>query len=1195
MSARSLESSEVKRLSSYIEIRRRYARSVNLERDLNIADALIGYLPTVRAFNVLGRVAAAVQNPVSSVRSWTITGVYGTGKSAFAHLLVALHGPAGDPARNLALSLLRENETGETLAEIFDRVIPDLGFVRAVKTARREPIAHTILRAVATGAESYWGSRPGRNPRVLSTVLDLRACVDAGQPVNLSHLPELVREIAIASGTGMLILVDELGKGLEHAAIADDTSDLYFLQQLAELPARASEPPVLFVGLLHQAFTEYGQRLTAGARAEWDKVQGRFEDIVFAEAPDEMLRLVAHAIDARLPDVLAAEVRSMARAWQDHFASCLPPYVGEVLHEEAIRMVYPLHPLAALILPMLCAKYAQNDRSLFTFLTSQEPHSLSRFLGEEAVDSGPGRRHLPVLGVSALYDYFIDVGGVGISARPQYQRWTEVHGLIKDAIGLSEDELTTLKVIGTLNLVTSTGPLKASRAMVLAALLHQPDDSAALASWETTLASLIKKRLVTYRRQIDELRIWEGSDFDMDAAVQLRLDNDRRPLAMLLAMHAPLSPVVAERHSYRTGTLRYFERRYVETEDDLEQIELASNGDGVIAYWVGEQLPSLTPSTAQDGRPLVIVAARRLTALRAAARELAALAEVEKGEVALQTDGVARQEVRQRLLLAQRVLVDTLRSAFAVGGWERDTGSEDAYCWVGGELWRGGNFNAALSELCSQAYSLGPTLWNEFLNRRQLTAQGARARRELITALVERRHEERLGLHGYGPEVSMYESALRSTGIHHLGESGSWDIGPPTTESLHGIWKAIEQFFLGATDERLPLDQLYKVLQAPPYGAKEGLIPVLLAAALLYHADDVSLYRDGTFLPVLGAEQFEILVKHPDRFSVKHLQLNGIRRELFKQLEDVIQGAGAPLPSQVRNTTILAVVRPLIRFASSLPAVTRKSNGLSPDARAVRHALLNAREPDRLMFEQLPVACGLEPFDLSQGLDQSSAERIPLFRGTLLRALTELQSHYEGLLSRCGDRLREAFAVSPNMADLREHLRVRAQYMVGKVIEPKLKSFTIAAADANSSERQWLESIATVVAERPPQTWSDDDVLVFEVNLSDIARRFTGLEALQRETVAESRDGFDVRRVTITRPNGEEIHQLVWLDQAEQELVSSHVNRLLQGLGGLRQEHQRRAIAVALAEYLLSSERPADVVTTEAPSSPQGRRETGNG
>jgi hypothetical protein len=45
--------------------------------------------------------------------------------------------------------------------------------------------------------------------------------------------------------------------------------------------------------------------------------------------------------------------------------------------------------MAGLVLPQLCTRYAQNDRSLFTFLTSEEPFSFKRFLQEEEVKESP--------------------------------------------------------------------------------------------------------------------------------------------------------------------------------------------------------------------------------------------------------------------------------------------------------------------------------------------------------------------------------------------------------------------------------------------------------------------------------------------------------------------------------------------------------------------------------------------------------------------------------------------------------------------------------------------------------------------------------------------------------------------------------------------------------------------------------------
>lgn len=1188
----------MKALSTFFRLRRRYTRSVNLERDLAIADSLQGYLPTPRSLEVVERVAAALARPQSVARAWTVTGVYGTGKSAFAHFLAALHGPSADQARTIALEILAgEGSAGRKLAEHLAAAIPDSGFVRAVVTARREPLTHTVIRGLARGAEAFWASRAGRKPTVLATLADLQKGIASGHSPDADRIPDLVRELADASGAGVLLLVDELGKVLEHAAGSDGSADLYLLQQLAELPVRAGAPPVLVLGLLHQAFSEYGHGLGSVQRSEWDKVQGRFEDVVFAEAPEQMLRLVAQAIEAKRPRLLTQALAWTADYWDRYFRSALEhPYIAEVLTPQRTASLYPLHPVSALALPVLCAKYAQNDRSLFTFLTSEETHSFARFLAEQQIDLEADPPQLPLLRLPELYDYFIAVGGVGISARAQFQRWAEVHGLIQDAVGLSADETAALKAIGTLNLLTSTGPLRASRPLVVASLVERPGDEADFRRWSEVLDRLVEKRFVTHRRQIDELRIWEGSDFDVEDAVRTRIEADRRPLSAVLSRHAPLPPVVAERHSYRTGTLRYFERCFVDGADQLAALHCGPGSDGVIAYWATEEPPAAVPARSADGRPLVLVRARRITALRSAAAELAALSDLDRTEPVLQTDGVARREVRHRLVVADRVLADALRLAFDL----RDEtvtdpaagGGAPPRCWVGGKPWTDRNLNAALSTLCDDVYNEGPVLWNELINRRELTPQGSRARRELIEALVDKPGRPQLGLTGFGPDVSMYASVLLNTGIHRPDESGAWTVGPPTRGGLGGVWAAIERFFAAASGEPRTLDHLYGLLQQPPYGAREGLIPVLIAAALVCHAEDVTLYRDGSFLPVLGPEQFEVLVKHPARFAVKHLALSGIRFEVFRQLESVIVGGSARLPSKIRNASLLGVVRPLVRFAAALPAVTKKSTALSAEATAVRDALLVAREPDILVFEALPESVGLPPFRPGE-VSPVPSRQLAAFRRALLRALTELQTHYDQMLASCRSRLHDAFGVSAEEVDVRQHLRVRAQYLLGRIIEPRLKRFTLAAADFDADDRQWIEAIAMIVADRPMDSWTEDDVLAFEANLGDLARRFASLEALQRGAAAAGRDGFDARRVTITRPDGHEVHQLVWLDRAEAEFVESRVRRIMRELKGMGHEYQARAVAVALVERLLAGD--AVLQTSIASQQDVPDQEVGNG
>jgi hypothetical protein len=1162
------------RLAEFYRIRRRYARSVNLERDLDAPDRLRGYVPTPLILETSERILRAQTTPDSG-RAWTLSGVYGTGKSAFAHFLSALYAPASSPARALALEILATGAS-RSLAEQFNAVVPDTGFLRAVATGRREPLAHTVIRALAAGAERFWTGRLGARPGALLRIRALRENLERRAPLEAGDLPELVHDLARASRSGVLLLLDELGKNLEAAARSDRAEDLFLLQQLAELPAGADDPPVLVLGLLHQAFSEYADGLAATRRSEWEKVHGRFEDVPFAEAPDQMLRLMAEAIEADPPQEVAAAVTTASQQWQERLREAgAEAYLTDVLSEDRLGGLYPLHPVAAAVLPQLCARYAQNERSLFTFLASPEPHSLTRFLAEADASADV----LPVLRVADVYDYFVDVAGTGLYARPQFQRWAEVHTVVRDAVGRDPEEVEVLKTIGTLNLVGSNGVIRASRGLVLAALIHRPDDPAEHEHWDCILDRLVSRGTVVYREQVDELRVWEGSFHDVSALVRQRIEADRRSLPEVLASLAPLPPAVAQRESYRTGTLRYFERQYLDSQEALLTVCARDPGaDGVIVHWVGPIPPDPIPATCADEKPLIVVPARLLAPLKATARELAALEALDKRKGTLQNDGVARREVRQRLAIARRGLGDAVNAAFARG--------ENLTFWVLGTPRTGAGFNAALSDACFQAYADAPVIWNELINRRDLTSQGARARKVLLEALLTSPQRQRLGLSGHGPEVAMYASVLERTGIHRL-EGEEWRIRPPTEESTLPLWRAIEGFCLSATETPRPLSDLYSLLQRPPLGVKAGMIPILLAAVLLYHSDDVSVYWKGTFLPILGAEHFDLLIKNPAEFSVKHFQLEGLRLEVFRDLEMVVASARRQIPREIRNATILSVARPLTRFAMKLPEITQATRRVSPEARAVRDLLLQAPSPEQLLFEDLPRALGYPAFTVEAPPGDRSREE---FRHSLVSALRELQLYYDRVLEECLQRMHDAFKCASPVGQTREDLRVRAFALHGRVIEPRLRAVVHALIDGENSDRQWLEAALLIIGDKPVHSWSDEDLLSFELNLSDLATRFLILYSIQEDAIAQKRQGFDARKIIVAHPSGDLIHETIWIDQDAGQFIREQAKVLLQGLEHIQSNQQRQAIAVRLLEEVFRPTPPAGELHE---TTGEGRREHG--
>src|SRR5688572_692686 len=77
------------RLRDVVEVKGRFHRSVQLARDWTDRQDLDSYVLTPTARELATRMAGALLTP-DSTRAWSITGPYGSGKSAFALFLADL-------------------------------------------------------------------------------------------------------------------------------------------------------------------------------------------------------------------------------------------------------------------------------------------------------------------------------------------------------------------------------------------------------------------------------------------------------------------------------------------------------------------------------------------------------------------------------------------------------------------------------------------------------------------------------------------------------------------------------------------------------------------------------------------------------------------------------------------------------------------------------------------------------------------------------------------------------------------------------------------------------------------------------------------------------------------------------------------------------------------------------------------------
>ena len=233
------------RIADLFRIPGRYLRSAHLEYDFDDIDSLKDYVLTPPMVAVLARVIDGLR-PSSGRRSWRITGDYGSGKSSFALMLA--HLLRDSAAVNLAP--IREAVERYTGRDFVDFVKAPM--IPVLVTGDREPIVSAIARAVALTVKRL---RSG-NLRGLGPLLKRSAEVEeSGEITQLLELLDHLRRFGDRNGfSGVLLVIDELGKFLEYAALQPESEDVYVLQRLGELAARSVDSPLVVLGLLHQGF-----------------------------------------------------------------------------------------------------------------------------------------------------------------------------------------------------------------------------------------------------------------------------------------------------------------------------------------------------------------------------------------------------------------------------------------------------------------------------------------------------------------------------------------------------------------------------------------------------------------------------------------------------------------------------------------------------------------------------------------------------------------------------------------------------------------------------------------------------------------------------------------------------------------------------------------------------------------------------
>jgi len=1009
-----------------VKIERHYRRSVRIDADLGRHDALDGYVLTETAREALSIMTRQIVG--TSQRAFTWTGPYGGGKSSLALVLAAAI--ANDTA-------LREK------TECFVADVPsfrdafntdDGSWLVVPVVGRRSSILTELSKSLskATGRAESVGS---------SDVL-----IDA-----------LVREAEQDGRAGVLLIVDEMGKLLEASAAGGD--DVHFFQDLAEVAAR-SRGKLVVLGILHQAFRQYASRLGIEARDEWAKVQGRFTDVSFVATGDEVVELIGRAIHCDIAHPNTVEMSEKIGA----AISGRRPAVGRGMGS-LLDKCWPLHPItAALLGPASRRQFGQNERSVFGFLTSLEPHGFQEFI------SSWDRKSF--YGPDLFWDYLRANLEQAILASPDGHRWAQAVEAVERAAskGAAEAEISLAKALALIDMFRGVSGLAADEVV-----LHTVLPGYSKADVKRAMERLAAWRVALYRTHLGAWTIFEGSDFDIDQEVaKARATFVEADTKALTAM-ASLNPIIAKRHYHSTGTFRWLgvTMHSVQEAERLSKSYEPDSGEfGRLALVLPERsstvedvAKTLSRLQSNSKKTLFFGIPPNHELIADLGAELMSLRLVYENSPELEGDSVARREVAARLSSVKGAIEEALREAVARAEWLYE-----------GVFFKPDSLSSLASDVADRTFSSAPKVWSELVNRDALSSNSVKARRDLLHRMVENTYEECLGIEGYPAERGLYETLLSSTGLHRLDKQGIWSFQAPKASNkrnFHPLWAAALKKFSSQIVGTVGMRELYTLWGAAPFGIKSGMLPVLAVAFMLAHSDKVAIYRDGIFEPRFTDVDVDEMLQDPGRFALRWVDEDLEKDQQLKTISAVLSNCGF----ETLSGTPLDIARALVKVVFSQPLWARRTQQLSGMARAVRDLLVKASDPHRLLFVDLPKIFA----------DGSVGD------GALLKSsLLEIIEAYPAMLRKVDNRLADAIdAMEGDDPELRE----RAAHVSKATGDLRLEGFALRLQERDGTI-DGMEKILSLAAKKPPRDWTDLDIDAALIAVADLSLAFRKAEAL---------------------------------------------------------------------------------------------------
>ena len=917
-----------------------------------------------------------------------------------------------------------------------------------------------------------------------------------------------------SSYTDIFFSIDEFGKFIEFGLQDVKENDIFDLQTLAEYTNKRDNFKLIIS--LHKAFGEYGNSQIT--YTDWDKIQGRFETIVFKDDYYEMLNIFKETIIHQDSIYINEAQKTIQYICNNSMLNKSSKSLDLFLK------IAPIHPFSAITISEIFTKHFQNQRSVFSFLFSVEPYAFQSFINTE-------KETYSLYTLNELYEYISYLIKVYTILLPDQEVWYIAEHKLKDPNLKEEIKRALIKIIALIHSFKLTNTLKTNRNTLILSLI----DKYSQEEIEKAIDDLYNDNILIFQEQSQAYSLIENSNININKELKNRIEkNTNINIEEKINLYIQDKYIIAKRYFSEYGSKKEFEKIYVA--QNKKQFK--------IPYKIFFSNSSETEliKLSQKNKHSLFIQLKNIDRLEYLIKKIEALNDI-------------KSEFSVLLSFNTKEILETMISD-AIISLEKlfnDSYSKSKIYYIGKTY----NYSSKvlqelLSLIAEYAFPDAPEINNYTLNH-TIVNKGTNTTviKKLFEAMLKHEDKAYLNIDKFPAQKALYLSVVRPAGIHKEKKDESWSLSDPDKLNFIPIWKKIKELLLN----KIHLSSLVEILQKEPFGLHEVSALFVISLYILVHREKMHIISDNTYKYTLTLDLLMHMWKATDKYQLQHIILNKNEENLFKAY---VQITTELTEYSYSTDKVASIVKTLYSKFTLLPHYAKNTQKISNEAKALRSALISMKDPKEAFFKQFPQALGYKNIE-----NISNDEFIQKFK----MAFNEIALSYKKEIIELEQYFAKVFHFAHTVFPFGDNLiklSKKISSIEGLDIEIKaiIRSFNYA-----NNFISLIDNISVILINKKIEDCYDNDINILKDKLKIVANKI--LAKLELADIAT--DEQDVRKVSLSSFE-KSLDRIVSIDKQKLCIIDKEIKKVQKVIPNNFTKEERLYLITQLLNEELSDE-----------------------